>query len=83
MLDTSGGQLCSTYNHEDDDGSCSHYLGSAPFQYVVDGPTEGRYYLAAFSNFGHYNCRMDKYPDVFTYVGHYLDWIYDKVSTNQ
>lgn len=81
-LDATGGQLCSTYNHDDDGESCSHYMGSAPFQYVMNGPTEGRYYLAAISSFGHTNCRMDEYSDVFTNVAHYVDWIQEKVSKN-
>lgn len=82
-LDTSGGQLCSTYNHDDEGESCSHYMGSAPFQYVLNGPTEGRYYLAAISSFGHVDCRKDDYSDVFTNVAHYGDWIREKVAANE
>ncbi|XP_062552833.1 polyserase-2-like [Armigeres subalbatus] len=82
-LDTSGGQVCSTYSHDDDSTSCSHYLGSAPFQYVKNGPFEGRYFLAAISNFGHSNCKRDEFSDVFTNVAHYADWIRQKVKQNE
>nr|XP_029720064.1 transmembrane protease serine 9-like [Aedes albopictus] len=83
VLDSSGGQVCSTYSHDDDSSSCSHYLGSAPFQYVKNGPFEGRYFLAAISSFGHSNCKRDEYPDVFTNVAHYSDWLYEKVKQNE
>ncbi|XP_058818626.1 polyserase-2-like [Topomyia yanbarensis] len=83
QLDTTGGQICSTYSHADDDENCSHYMGSAPFQYVRNGPREGRYFLAAISSFGHSNCKREDYSDVFTNVVHYSDWIYDKVKQNE
>nr|XP_029720065.1 polyserase-2-like [Aedes albopictus] len=79
-LDSSGGQVCSTYSHDDDSRSCSHYMGSAPFQYVNNGRYEGRYFLAAISSFGHSDCKRDEFPDVFTNVAHYSDWIYNKVK---
>ncbi|XP_055540419.1 transmembrane protease serine 9-like isoform X2 [Wyeomyia smithii] len=82
-LDTSGGQICSTYNHDDNDENCSHYMGAAPFQYVRNGPFEGRYFLAAISSFGHSDCRREEYSDVFTNVGHYSDWIRDKLKQNE
>ncbi|XP_058453167.1 serine protease 53-like [Malaya genurostris] len=82
-LDSTGGQVCSTYNHADDDDHCSHYMGAAPFQYVRNGPREGRYFLAAISSFGHANCKREDFPDVFTNVVHYSDWIYDKVKQNE
>ncbi|XP_053695286.1 polyserase-2-like [Sabethes cyaneus] len=82
-LDSSGGQICSTYNHFDDDVNCSHYMGAAPFQYVRNGPLEGRYFLAAVSSFGHSDCRREEYSDVFTNVAHYSDWIRDKVKQNE
>ncbi|XP_055593941.1 polyserase-2-like [Uranotaenia lowii] len=83
QLDTTGGQVCSTYNHDDDDSSCSHYMGSAPFQYVKNGPLKGRYFLAAISSFDHTNCRRDDFSDVFTNVAHYADWIREKVKANE
>lgn len=82
-LDTSGGQICSTYNHDDDGGSCSHYMGAAPFQYSWNSPLEARYFLAAISSFGHANCKREEYSDVFTNVAQYADWIYDKVKRNE
>lgn len=83
VLDSTGGQVCSTYSHDDDSSSCSHYMGSAPFQYVRNGPFEGRYFLAAVSSFGHSNCRRDEFPDVFTNVAHYSSWIRQKVKQNE
>lgn len=81
-LDATGGQVCSTYSHDDEGGGCSHYMGSAPFQYVRNGPFEGRYFLAAISSFGYTNCRRDDFSDVFTNVAHYSDWIREKVMAN-
>ncbi|XP_065091643.1 transmembrane protease serine 9-like [Ochlerotatus camptorhynchus] len=82
-LDSTGGQVCSTYSHDDDNENCSHYMGSAPFQYVRNGPFEGRYFLAAISSFGHSNCRRYEFSDVFTNVAHYADWIQEKVKNNE
>ncbi|XP_062705389.1 transmembrane protease serine 9 [Aedes albopictus] len=83
VLDSTGGQVCGTYSHNDDNSSCSHYLASAPFQYMKNGPFEGRYFLAAMLSFGHRNCRRDEYPNVFTNVAHYSEWIYEKVKQNE
>ncbi|XP_062710765.1 transmembrane protease serine 9-like [Aedes albopictus] len=83
VLDSTGGQVCGTFSRDDDSSSCSRYLASAPFQYVMNGPFEGRYFLAAISSFGHKNCSFAELPDVFTNVAHYSDWIYEKVRQNE
>ncbi|XP_055637679.1 polyserase-2-like [Toxorhynchites rutilus septentrionalis] len=82
-LDTSGGQICSTYNHDDGENDCSHYMGAAPFQYSWNSPLEARYFLAAISSFGHANCKREDFSDVFTNVARYADWIYEKVKRNE
>ncbi|XP_065091701.1 prostasin-like [Ochlerotatus camptorhynchus] len=82
-LDSTGGQMCCSFLHDDDSENCSHFMGSAPFQYVRGGQFEGQYFLAAISSFGHSNCWRYEFSDVFTNVAHYADWIQRKVKKNE